>query len=445
MGRRTLPRRPREPRWEPGGRETPPMLKVMEKGALGEASWDLFELDEIALAGARRMLMAALKTEAVDYVERHRDERDAEGRALVVHNGRSKGRKLTLGAGMVELKAPRVNDRRHDEQGQRQRFSSRILPPYMRRSPKVAEVLPMLYLRGLSTGDFRPALEGLLGADAAGRSPTNISRLTACWEKEYAAFRRRDLAGREYVYVWVDGVHFNIRLEDDRLCALVMIGARPNGEKELLAVEDGYRESAESWKALLRDLKRRGMTTPPLVAVGDGALGFWAAAREVWPETREQGCWCHKLGNVLDKLPQRLQPRAKRTLHEMMYAECRADCEAARARFEAEYQPKYPKALESLTAKWERLVTFFDFPAEHWKHLRTTNVIESPFATVRLRERTTRGAGSRTKGLLMAFKLLEMVQLRWRPLDGAPQLLPLVRAGVKFAEGVQIDPVKHVT
>ena len=283
-----------------------------------------------------------------------------------------------------------------------------------------------------------------MGEDAAGLSATNITRLTACWEKEYTAFRQRDLAGREYVYVWVDGVHFNIRLEDDRLCTLVMIGARPNGEKELLAVEDGYRESAESWKALLRDLKRRGMTAPPMVAVGDGALGFWAAAREVWPETREQGCWCHKLGNVLDKLPQRLQPRAKRTLHEMMYAECRADCEAARARFEAEYQPKYPKSVASLTAKWERLVTFFDFPAEHWKHLRTTNVIESPFATVRLRERATRGAGSRTKGLLMAFKLLEMVQLRWRHLDGA-QLLPLVRAGVKFAEGVQVDPVKHVT
>ena len=419
------------------------MLKVMEKGALREASRELFELDEIALAGARRMLMAALKTEAADYVERHRHERDAEGRALVVHNGRSKGRKLTLGAGTVELKAPRVNDRRHDEQGQRQRFSSRILPPYMRRSPKVAEVLPIRYLRWLSTGDFRPALEGLLGEDAAGLSPTNIARLTACWEKEYAAFRRRDLAGREYVYVWVDGVHFNIRLEDDRLCTLVMIGARPNGEKELLAVEDGYRESAESWKTLLRDLKRRGMTAP-VVAVGDGALGFWAAVREVWPETREQACWCHKLVNVLDKLPPRLQPRAKRALHEMMYAESRADCETARARFAAEFQPKYAKAVESLTANWERLVTFFDFPAEHWKHLRTTNVIESPFATVRLRERATRGAGSRTKGLLMAFKLLDMVQLRWRHLDGA-QLLPLVRAGVKFADGLQVDPAKHVT
>jgi transposase-like protein len=317
-----------------------------------------------------------------------------------------------------------------------------ILPRYMRRSPKVAEVLPILYLRGLSTGDFRPALESLLGEDAAGLSPTNITRLTACWEQEHTAFRRRDLAGREYVYVWVDGVHFNIRLEDDRLCTLVMIGARPDGEKELLAVEDGYRESAESWKTLLRELKRRGMVAP-VVAVGDGALGFWAAAREVWPETRAQGCWCHKLANVLDKLPRRLQPRAKRALHEMMYAECRADCEAARARFEAEYQPKYSKAVESLTANWDRLVTFFDFPAEHWKHLRTTNVIESPFATVRLRERATRGAGSRSKGLLMAFKLLEMAQLRWRHLDGA-HLLSLVREGVKFADGVQVDPVKHL-
>ena len=419
------------------------MLKVVEDGAGREAEGELFELDEIARMGAWRMLMAALETEADDYVERHRHERDDEGRALVVHNGRSQGRQLTLGTGTVELRTPRVNDRRRDEQGQRQRFTSRILPPYMRRSPKVAEVLPILYLRGLSTGDFRPALEGLLGEDAAGLSPTNIARLTACWEKEYTAFRRRDLTGREYVYVWVDGVHFNIRLEEDRLCTLVMIGARPNGEKELLAVEDGYRESAESWKALLRELKRRGMAAPAL-AVGDGALGFWAALREVWPATREQACWCHKLVNVLDKLPPRLQPRAKRALHEMMYAESRADCEAARSRFQAEYQAKYPKAVESLVANWERLVTFFDFPAEHWKHLRTTNVIESPFATVRLRERATRGAGSRTKGLLMAFKLLEMAQQRWRRLDGA-HLLPLVRAGVKFADGVRFDRAKPVT
>jgi putative transposase len=411
------------------------MLKVVENRAGREADEQLFELDEIARRGARRMLMAALELEAADYVERHCQERDAAGCALVVRNGRAKARKLTLGAGTVELQAPRVNDRRRDDEGRRQRFSSRILPPYMRRSPKVAEVLPILYLRGLSTGDFRPALEGLLGEDAAGLSPTNIARLTACWEKEYTAFRQRDLAGREYIYVWVDGVHFNIRLEDDRLCTLVIIGARPNGDKELLAVEDGYRESAESWKTLLRELKRRGMAAPAL-AVGDGALGFWAALREVWPETREQACWCHKLANVLDKLPQRLQPRAKRALHEMMYAERRDDCEAARRRFLAEYQAKYPKAVESLIAHWERLVTFFDFPAEHWKHLRTTNVIESPFATVRLRERATRGAGSRSKGLLMAFKLLDMAQQRWRRLDGA-HLLPLVRAGVKFVDGVR--------
>ena len=411
------------------------MLKVVEKQDAREASEELLLLDEIAREGARRMLIQALRAEADDYVERHRGERDEHGRALVVRDGRAQPRKLTLGVGTVELKAPRVDDRRRDEQGGRQRFTSQLLPPYMRRSPKVAEVLPILYLRGLSTGDFRPALEGLLGEDAAGLSPTNIARLTACWEKEYTAFRQRDLAGREFVYVWVDGVHFNIPLEDDRLCTLVMIGARPDGEKELLAVEDGYRESAESWKTVLRDLKRRGMVAPVL-AVGDGALGFWAAAREVWPETRAQGCWCHKLSNVLDKLPQRLQPRAKRALHEMMYAERRSDCEAARVRFEAEYQAKYPKAMDSLSANWERLVSFFDFPAEHWKHLRTTNVIESPFATVRLRERATRGAGSRTKGLLMAFKLLDMAQLRWRRLDGAG-LLPLVLARVKFVDGVQ--------
>jgi putative transposase len=419
------------------------MLEVMENGTGREVRGELFELDAIAQAGARRMLMAALKTEATDYVERHRHERDAAGRALVVHNGRSQERKLTLGAGTVKLKAPRVNDRRHDAHGRRQRFTSRILPPYMRRSPKVAEVLPLLYLRGLSTGDFRPALEGLLGEAAAGLSPTNIARLTACWEKEYTAFRQRDLTGREYVYVWADGVHFNIRLEDDRLCTLVLIGARPDGAKELLAVEDGYRESAESWKALLRELKRRGMAAPAL-AVGDGALGFWAALREVWPVTREQACWVHKLANVLDKLPPRLQPRAKRALHEMMYAGSRAACETGRSRFQADYQAKYPKAVASLVAHWERLVTFFDFPAEHWKHLRTTNVIESSFATVRLRERASKGAGSRTKGLLMAFKLLDMAQQRWRRLDGA-SLLPLVCAGVKFGDGVRLDPPKPVT
>ena len=411
------------------------MLKVVEKRDAREAGEELLRLDEIAREGARRMLSEALKAEVDDYVERHRGEQDEQGHALVVRNGHAQTRKVTLGAGTVALKAPRVNDRRLDDSGHRQRFTSYILPPYMRRSPKVAEVLPILYLRGLSTGDFRPALAALLGEDAAGLSPTTIARLTAGWEQEYKDFGQRDLSEREYVYVWVDGVHFNIRLDDDRLCTLVVIGVRPGGEKELLAVEDGYRESAESWKTVLRELKRRGLVAPVL-AVGDGALGFWAAARDVWPETREQGCWCHKLANVLDKLPRRLHARAKRQLHEMMYAARRSDCEIARVCFAAEYQAKYPKAVESLTANWERLVSFFEFPAEHWKHLRTTNVIESAFATVRLRERVTKGAGSRTKGLLMAFKLLDMAQQRWRCLDGA-FLLPLVRAGTKFIDGVQ--------
>ncbi len=271
----------------------------------------------------------------------------------------------------------------------------------------------MLYLRGLSTGDFREGLAALLGADAAGLSATNIARLTNEWEAEYRAFQKRSLADRHYVYVWVDGVHFNVRLEDDRLCTLVMIGVRPDGTKELITVEDGYRESAESWKTVLRDLKRRGMK-PPVVAVGDGALGFWAAVRDVWPKTREQRDWFHKLGNILDKLPKRLQSRVKAAPHEVMYAETRENAREAIARFATEYGAKYPKAVETLEKDADVLLTFFEFPAEHWKHIRTSNVIESPFATVRLRQRVTKGAGSRTKGLLMAYKLLEMAQARWR-------------------------------
>jgi len=392
-------------------------------------------LDEIAREGAWRMLVAALETEVATYLEAHCDERDEEGHALVVRNGKGRTRKITLGAGTIPVSAPRVNDRRIDGDGERRRFTSRILPPYMRRSPKVAEVLPVLYLRGLSTGDFREALAALLGDDAAGLSATNIARLTNEWETEYRAFQKRSLVDRDYVYVWVDGVHFNVRLEDDRLCTLVMIGVRPDGTKELITVEDGYRESAESWKTVLRDLKRRGMR-PPIVAVGDGALGFWVAVRDVWPKTSEQRDWFHKLGNILDKLPKRLQPRVKAALHEVMYAETREQAHQAVTRFATEYGAKYPKAVTTLEKDADVLLTFFDFPAEHWKHLRTSNVIESPFATVRLRQRVTKGAGSRTKGLLMAYKLLDMAQARWRRLDGA-HLLPLVRAGIGFVNGVQ--------
>jgi transposase-like protein len=352
----------------------------------------------------------------------------------VVRNGKAQARRVTLGAGTIEVRAPRVDDRRVDGQGQRQRFTSEILPPYMRRSPKVAEVLPILYLRGLSTGDFQAALPVLLGEAASGLSATTITRLTAAWEDEYRSFCQTSLAERDYVYVWADGVHFRVRLEEDRLCTLVLIGARPDGTKELLAVEDGYRESEENWATLLRNLKRRGMKAPE-VAVGDGALGFWAAVREVWPETREQRCWVHRLVNVLDKLPKRLQSKAKESLHEAFYAESRDHAEQAIQRFAEDYQAKYPKAVASLRKDQDKLLTFFDLPAEHWQHLRTTNVIESPFATVRLRQRVTKGAGSRIKALVMAYKLLDMAQLRWRRLNAA-HLLPLVRAGAVFVDGV---------
>jgi len=414
---------------------TPPVLKIVESKDKSEAAVVPPTLDELAREGARRMLSKALEKEVAQYIEDHGAEVDEDGRRLVVRNGHAQTRRVTCGAGTLEVQAPRVNDKRIDEDGERQRFTSKILPPYMRRSPKVAEVLPILYLRGLSTGDFREALPVLLGEDAAGLSPTNIARLTAEWEQEYQQFRKRDLSERDYVYVWVDGIHFNIRLEDDRLCTLVMIGVRPDGTKELIAVEDGYRESTESWACLLRELSRQGMRAP-VIAVGDGALGFWAAVRDVWPETNEQRDWCHKMGNVLDKLPKRLHPKAKRALREMMYAETREQADELFDRFIADYQAKYPKAAECLDKDRAALTRYFDFPAEHWKHLRTTNVIESPFATVRLRQRVTKGAGSRTKGLLMTYKLLDMAQQRWRRISGADKL-PLVRAGVSFVDGIQ--------
>jgi transposase-like protein len=413
------------------------MLKVVEEAAAAQDEVGFPTLDQLAHQGAQKMLMTALEEEVASYIERHKEEVDEQGHRLVVRNGKAKPRQVTCGAGTLEIQAPRVNDKRVDESGERQKFTSQILPPYMRRSPKVAEVLPVLYLRGLSTGDFQPALRSLLGEEAAGLSATNISRLTAVWEDEYRRFSKRNLADRDYVYVWADGIHFNVRLEEDRLCTLVIIGVRPDGEKELVALADGYRESTDSWKSVLRDLKRRGMQAP-VVAVGDGALGFWAAVRAVWPETREQRDWCHKLGNVLDKLPKRLQPKAKRMLREAMYADTREQADEQIDAFVAEFSPKHEKAVTCLTKDREVLLTLFDFPAEHWKHLRTSNVIESPFATVRLRQRVTKGAGNRTKALTMAFKLLEMAQQRWRRLDGA-KLLPLVRAGVQFVDGVQIE------
>jgi transposase-like protein len=418
------------------------MLKLITAktdAAADEATAATATLDELARRGAQRMIAAALQLEVAEYVTRFREARDDTGHALVVRNGTARPRPVTTGVGPLTLAAPRVNDRRVVA-GVRQKFTSAILPPYVRRSPRVESVLPLLYLHGLSSGDFREALPALLGPDAAGLSSSAILRLTKAWTTEYEAFRRRNLTDRDYVYLWADGVHFTIRLEEERLCTLVLIGVRPDGTKEVVALEDGYRESTESWRTLLRDLKRRGLRAPVL-AIGDGALGFWAAVRDVWPETAEQRCWVHRIANILDKLPKRLQPRAKQALHAIMYAETRASAEREIGRFAQEYSAKYPKAVASLTVDQDRLLAYFEYPAAHWKHLRTTNPIESTFATVRLREGVTKGAGSRTAGLTMAFKLLQVAEGHWRCLDAA-ELVPLVRAGVAFEDGVQIEPQK---
>jgi len=375
------------------------------------------------------MIAVALEKEVEQYVQALRHLRDEEGRALVVRNGRSHHeRTIQLGAGSIKIRTPRVNDRRPDE-----RFTSKILPPYMRRSPRVDEALPVLYLRGLSTGDFSEALEALLGPEASGFSASTITRLLKTWQEDYRAWRKRSLAGKEYVYVWADGVYFNVRLEEDRLACLVIVGVLPDGRKEVVALEDGYRESTESWASVLRDLKRRGMTAPVL-AIGDGNLGFWAALRQVYPETQEQRCWKHKLANVLNKLPKRLQPRAKDMLREIMYAPDRKSALEEIDRFSSEYKARYSRAVETLTKDQDELLTFFDFPAEHWIHLRTTNPIESAFATVKARTKKTKGAGSRKAGLAMAFKLLCAAERNWRRLNTF-HLVALVNAGVEFPDG----------
>jgi putative transposase len=394
-------------------------------------------LDRLAREGARRMIAAALRAEADEYVERFSEELDEDGHRVVVRNGRARERKVTVGSGTIPVRAPRVNDKRVDDEGERQKFSSRILPAYARRSPKVGEVIPILYLRGLSTGDFRPALEGLLGEDAAGLSASTVSRLCKEWEAHHERFRERLLSFSRYAYLFMDGIHVQVRLgEDPKLCLLIVIGVREDGVKELLAVEDGYRESTESWSGVFRDLKRRGLNEPKLV-IGDGALGAWAALRDVYPDASEQRCWFHAAGNVIDCLPKRLQPRAKGLLSQIIEAPTRTDAKLALEVFREEYGAKYPKALAKLDRDWTQLTAFFDFPAEHWRHLRTTNPIESSFATVRLRTRVTKGAGSKTAALAMAYKLLESAQERWRRFNGH-ELVADVLADVKFKDGIKV-------
>jgi transposase-like protein len=394
-------------------------------------------IDEIVREGARRMLAEALQAEVDAYIAAHAAERDENGRRLVVRNGSHRPREVLTSAGAIEVTVPRVNDKRTDPvTGERQRFSSAIVPPRCRKTPKITEVLPLLYLHGLSSGDFVPALGQFLGS-AAGLSAAVITRLTETWKAEQRAFAARDLSGVDYVYLWADGIHVNIRLEEHKLCLLVLIGVRADGRKELIALADGYRESAESWADLLRDCARRGMRAPVL-AVGDGALGFWGALREVFPQAREGRCWFHKTANVLAALPKSAHPGAKKALAEIWGAEDKQHALAAVTAVKAAYEAKFPKAVAKITGDLDQLLAFYDYPAEHWVHLRTTNPIESTFATVRQRSKITKGPGSRVAGLAMAFKLIEAARDRWRAVN-APRLVALVRAGTTFINGKLVE------
>lgn len=393
-------------------------------------------LDDILRDGARRALQAAIEREVEEYIEQNKAHVDENRRRLVVRNGHHPARKIQSGSGSIEVHQPRVNDKRIDEQGNRFRFTSKILPPYLRKSKAIEELVPWLYLKGISSSDFPEAL-ACLGLDGSGLSATSIVRMKEVWQGEYENFSRRSLAGKRYVYIWADGIYFNVRLTDDRPCVLVLMGATEDGTKELIAMIDGQRESEQSWLELLLDARARGLTDAPMLAVGDGALGFWKALRQVYPAAKHQRCWVHKTANVLNKLPKSQQPSAKAILHEIWMSATKEDAIKAFDRFAATYQAKYPKAVECLVKDREELLAFYDFPAEHWGHLRTSNPIESTFSTVRLRTSKTKGAGSRTACLAMAFKLVESAEKGWRKLNGSP-LLPEVIAGVIFKDGVKL-------
>ena len=385
------------------------------------------------------MLQQAIEREVAAYVEQHAAEKDADGHRLVVRNGSHPTRVIQTGCGSIEVRQPRVNDKRVDENGERHRFTSKILPPYLRKTKVVEELIPWLYLKGVSTGGFEDAL-GALGFDGSGLSATSVVRMKEVWQGEWETWSKRPLAGKQYVYIWADGIHFNIRLEDegnDRQCMLVLMGATEDGTKELIAISEGFRESEQSWLSLLRECKERGLTVDPKLAVGDGALGFWKALPQVFATTKQQRCWVHKTANVLDKLPKSLQPAAKSKLHEIWMSDKKAAAIKAFDAFIAAYEAKYPKATECLEKDRDALLAFYDFPAEHWQHIRTTNPIESTFATVRLRTRRTKGSGSRKACLTMVFKLCQSAQKTWRKLKGSA-LLPDVIRGIRFADGLKV-------
>jgi|TARA_B100001964_G_scaffold62003_1_gene70631 transposase-like protein len=394
-------------------------------------------LTEVLRLGARRLLAQAVEMEVTVFVEGHADLRDQAGRQRVVRHGYLPEREIQTGIGPVAVRCPRVRDRGTGKVGTRIRFASSILPPYLRRAKSIEELLPWLYLKGISTGDFGEALAVLLGPQAPGLSASTIARLKEVWQGELEHWRRRDLSARRYVYFWADGIYFSPRLDHDKQCILVIIGADELGRKELLAIADGYRESAQSWREVLLDLKRRGLKVAPELATGDGALGFWKALREVYGTAREQRCWVHKNANVLNKLPKSVQPRAKQHLQDIWMAETKREAEKAFDFFLEAYGAKYDKAAACLAKDRDVLITFYDFPAEHWKHIRTTNPIESTFATVRLRTTKTKGCLSRMTALTMVFKLCQSASKKWRRLDGSHQLVEIIR-GVKFKDGEKL-------
>src|SRR5271154_1853351 len=391
-------------------------------------------LTDVLRVGARQILAQAIQAEVDSWIAAHAQCRDEQGRQQVVRNGHLPERTILTGIGPVPVRQPRVHDRR--PVGQAEKFSSQILPPYLRKTKSIEELIPWLYLKGISTGDFSEALQSILGLEAGGLSATTVTRLKAVWQDDYQAWEKRSLAGKHYVYIWVDGVYFNIRLEGDRQCMLVLLGATAEGKKELIALLAGHRESELSWLALLEDCKSRGLTIDPHLAIGDGALGFWKALPQVWPTTRTQRCWVHKTANVLDKLAKSQQPAAKKMLHGIYRAPNRAEAERAFDVFLATYEAKYSKATECLAKDREALLTFYDFPAEQWDHIRTTNPIESVFATVRLRTYRTKGSGTAAACETMVFKLMESASRHWRALNRS-ELLAEVIAGVHFVDGVK--------
>jgi len=395
-------------------------------------------LTEILREGATRLLGWAVEAEVAAYIEQHVGACDALGHRMVVRNGHLPEREILTGLGPVPVRQPRVNDKRIDEGGRRVRFTSEILPPYLRKTRSIEELIPWLYLKGISTGDFGEALAALLGIEPPGLSASTVVRLKEVWQGEHEAWSKRSLADKRYVYFGVDGIHFNIRLEEDRQCLLVVMGATPEGQKELVAVQDGIRESEQSWRELLLDLKARGLPDAPKLAVGDGALGFWAALPKVFGATREQRCWVHKTANVLDKFPKGKQAKAKSLLHDIWMAETRVDADRAFDLFVETYAAKYPKAVECLVKDRDVLLTFYEFPAEHWVHIRTTNPIESAFATVRLRTARTKGCGSRVACLAMVFKLAQSAEQHWRALNGSSLLEDVIR-GIQFVDGLRKD------